>query len=331
MSRRPMHVLRALVVIGVVAAIAGAASPAGHAKGISYHSLNKIQKRLISGSLAMSLVGATSDGAERGHRHVRKRGRAAATSPTRLRPVRPTATRPLPAPAVARREAGTTRPRATTAAPRTAVTTSRSTRSASPSPTRISRVEARHRTRSRSRSTRTTRITSSRARTTIAAATATATPPTRSTAARTGTTRRCRCRSRVPPGTAARVLAGGRRHLGRLGHEGQCLHQLPGVQPRRRHLAEPGPVERVRGHALDAERRRLVELPGPLHDGVLRPDRLGRRARGQGADGDRRQPEQPVPGPDLRHLDGVRGRRDRRTSTRRIPTTTARRSRRACS
>ena len=60
MSRRPMHVLRALVVIGVVAAIAGAATPAGHAKGISYHSLNKIQKRLISGSLAMSLTGATS-------------------------------------------------------------------------------------------------------------------------------------------------------------------------------------------------------------------------------------------------------------------------------
>jgi hypothetical protein len=55
-----MHVLRALVVIGVVAAIAGAATPAGHAKGISYHSLNKIQKRLISGSLAMSLTGATS-------------------------------------------------------------------------------------------------------------------------------------------------------------------------------------------------------------------------------------------------------------------------------
>ena len=59
MSKRPMHVLRALLVIGVVAAIAGAASPAGHAKGISYHSLNKIQKRLISGSLAMSLTGAT--------------------------------------------------------------------------------------------------------------------------------------------------------------------------------------------------------------------------------------------------------------------------------
>jgi hypothetical protein len=59
MSKRSKLVLRAVVLIGVVAAIAGAASPAGHAKGISYHSLNKIQKRLISGSLAMSLVGAT--------------------------------------------------------------------------------------------------------------------------------------------------------------------------------------------------------------------------------------------------------------------------------
>lgn len=59
MSKRALQVLRAVVVIGAVAAIAGAASPAGHAKGISYHSLNKIQKRLISGGLAMSLVGAT--------------------------------------------------------------------------------------------------------------------------------------------------------------------------------------------------------------------------------------------------------------------------------
>jgi hypothetical protein len=59
MSRRSLQALRVVVVIGVVAAIAGAASPAGHAKGISYHSLNKIQKRLISGGLAMSLVGAT--------------------------------------------------------------------------------------------------------------------------------------------------------------------------------------------------------------------------------------------------------------------------------
>jgi hypothetical protein len=59
MSRRLLQILRAVIVIGAIAAIAGAASPAGHAKGISYHSLNKIQKRLISGSLAMSLVGAT--------------------------------------------------------------------------------------------------------------------------------------------------------------------------------------------------------------------------------------------------------------------------------
>ena len=59
MSKRSLQALRAAVVIGVVAVIAGAATPAGHAKGISYHSLNKIQKRLISGGLAMSLVGTT--------------------------------------------------------------------------------------------------------------------------------------------------------------------------------------------------------------------------------------------------------------------------------
>jgi hypothetical protein len=60
MSKRTRLALCALVVIGVVAAIAGAAAPSGQAKGISYHSLNKIQKRLISGSLAMSLTGATA-------------------------------------------------------------------------------------------------------------------------------------------------------------------------------------------------------------------------------------------------------------------------------
>jgi hypothetical protein len=59
MTKRSLHAVRAVLVIGAVAAIAGAASPAGSAKGISYHSLNKIQKRLISGGLAMSLVGAT--------------------------------------------------------------------------------------------------------------------------------------------------------------------------------------------------------------------------------------------------------------------------------
>ena len=58
MGKRSLPVLRAVVVIGVVAAIAGAATP-GHAKGISYQSLNKIQKRLISGGLAMSLTRAT--------------------------------------------------------------------------------------------------------------------------------------------------------------------------------------------------------------------------------------------------------------------------------
>jgi hypothetical protein len=58
MSKRSLHAVRAVLVIVVIAVIAGAASPAGQAKGISYHSLNKIQKRLISGSLAMSLVGA---------------------------------------------------------------------------------------------------------------------------------------------------------------------------------------------------------------------------------------------------------------------------------
>ena len=58
MSKRFLQGVRVVLVIGAIAAIAGAASPAGQAKGISYHSLNKIQKRLISEAFAMSLVGA---------------------------------------------------------------------------------------------------------------------------------------------------------------------------------------------------------------------------------------------------------------------------------
>lgn len=60
MSKRSLHAVRAVLLIAVIAAIAAAASPTGQAKGLSYQSLNKIQKRIISGSLAMSLVGAPS-------------------------------------------------------------------------------------------------------------------------------------------------------------------------------------------------------------------------------------------------------------------------------
>ena len=64
MSKRSLQALRVVIVIAVAAAIAGAASPAGRAHGISYKSLNKIQKRLISGSLAMSLAPAAQTGNE---------------------------------------------------------------------------------------------------------------------------------------------------------------------------------------------------------------------------------------------------------------------------
>ena len=43
----------------------------------------------------------------------------------------------------------------------------------------------------------------------------------------------------------ARVLAGLRRHVGRVGHQGQRLPVLPGVQPGQRRLPEPGPVQRL--------------------------------------------------------------------------------------
>ena len=52
--------LQAILAIAAITAIAGAASPAGQAKGISYNSLNKIQKKLMSGTLSMALSGTPS-------------------------------------------------------------------------------------------------------------------------------------------------------------------------------------------------------------------------------------------------------------------------------
>ena len=192
------------------------------------------------------------------------------------------------------------------------------------------RVAARRRTRRRSRSTRTTRTTWSRARTTTAAVTATATAPTRSTAASSWSD------TTVPMsfthgdafGTRAPVLAGRRRHVGRLGHEGQRLPLLPGVQPRQRRHAEPRPVERVLRLPLDRQQRRVVELPGPPGRRELNdPTGAGARSSDKQLHDGRQPRRQPVPGPGLRDLDDVRRRRDRRTSTRRTRATTARPSR----
>ena len=133
-------------------------------------------------------------------------------------------------------------------------------------------------------------------------------------------------------GRSSPVLAGGRRHVGRVGHEGQRVLQLPGVQPRgERRQLEPRPVERVLRLPLDRQRRRVVELPGPADRRVQRHRGRGNRARGQGVHDGRQPRRQPVPGSDLRHLDGVRGGRDRPTSTKSTRATTARRSRPRCS
>ena len=61
----------------------------------------------------------------------------------------------------------------------------------------------------------------------------------------------------------APVLAGRRRHVGRVGHQGQRLPVVPDVHARRRGLQQPGRVERVLRLPLDRQRRRLLELPGP--------------------------------------------------------------------
>ena len=61
--------------------------------------------------------------------------------------------------------------------------------------------------------------------------------PTRATAAAPGRTRRRRWASRAATtfgGVRAPVLAGGRRHVGRLGHEGQRVPVVPDVHARRR-------------------------------------------------------------------------------------------------
>ena len=129
MSKRFLSAVRVVLVIGAVAAIAGAASPAGHAKGISYHSLNKIQKRLISGSLAMSLVGATP-AAKSAETATCGNGENGGDEPDEAPSVSARQLLARSGPGGGGGQARTTRLPATTAARRTAVTTSRSTRSA---------------------------------------------------------------------------------------------------------------------------------------------------------------------------------------------------------
>ena len=90
---------------------------------------------------------------------------------------------------------------------------------------------------------------------------------------RTGRTRPCRTGSPWAAGLRASVLAGRRRHIGGVGHAWKRLRELPALQPRHGHLAESRSVERVRGVPGHPEQRGVVELPGALHDGVLRPDR----------------------------------------------------------
>ena len=103
-----------------------------------------------------------------------------------------------------------------------------------------------------------------------------------------------------------RVLAGRRRHVGGVGHARERVRELPAVQPRHSGVGEPRSVEHVRGVPGDPERRRVVELPRALLGDVhVRPDRHRRRAAGQGPDGDRRQRQQPVPRPHLRDVDGL--------------------------
>jgi hypothetical protein len=55
MSKRALQALFAVLAITIAVAIAGAASPSGHARGISYDSLLPIQKKLVSGALQMGL------------------------------------------------------------------------------------------------------------------------------------------------------------------------------------------------------------------------------------------------------------------------------------
>ena len=92
------------------------------------------------------------------------------------------------------------------------------------------------------------------------------------------------------------VLAGRRRHLGRLGHQGQRLPVLPGVQPRRRHLAEPRPVQRVLRVPLHRHRRCVVQLPRPSGGHAQRHRRRRQLPAGQAAD-DRRQPRRAAGSP----------------------------------
>ena len=290
MSRRPMHVLRALVVIGVVAAIAGAATPAGHAKGISYHSLNKIQKRLISGSLAMSLTGATST-SQASDTETCGNGDNGGEEPDEAPSCPPDSYSPAPGPG-----GGATGGENYSPSGNNGCAENRGNNvKVNQECLTISDSDLQGRGQSQNEES-------------IAA------DPNDSKhiVASQNDYRRgdgnCEAGysldggknwndSTVPIVVHPRHSRTRAREYWQAGGDtsvawdtrGNAYYQLPAVQPRRRHLAELGPVERLRRHALDAEQRRLVEFPGPLYEGVLRPERHEWRARGQGADGGRRQ------------------------------------------
>ena len=131
-----------------------------------------------------------------------------------------------------------------------------------------------------------------------------------------------------PTALRAAVLAGRRRHVGRLGHPGQRVPVLPGVQPRHRGIAatRTSPARSIVFRST-GNGGASFNFPGrPVATRAPTPPATGDVPAGQAAD-DRRQPRrQPVPRPGLRHLDDVRGRRHRLHLRGLLRATTARRS-----
>ena len=131
------------------------------------------------------------------------------------------------------------------------------------------------------------------------------------TAAAPGRTRRRRSASRAATafgGTAAPVLAGRRRPVGRLGQQGQRLPDLPDLQPRPAVSQNPDLSSAFYVFRSTGTDGASWNFPGRPVAELNDPTAAGRPARQAVHDG-RQPPRQPVPGPHLRHLDAVRRRR----------------------
>ncbi len=242
--KRPLILTLALAVIAVVVALVGAAAPSGHARGISYASLNPVQRAHVSGALAAAL-GSSSVGAKPAGKIAEHAVSAApacstmdpgeegdegddACPPGNFAPAGGGggAAPELPAVWAGRVRRESRRRRERQGEPELPERLGSRPRRPRPGPERDRGGDRPEQQEPRGREPE--RL-----------------PPWRRQLLRRVFARRrqplerhddpdgIHARHRLRRWHCARVLAGGRRHVGRLGHEGQRVLQLPGVQPGR--------------------------------------------------------------------------------------------------